>query len=232
MSPAQWQGGGNLLQLHCLAARIKTIQLKACSSSSALCCCCQCGLHGPVCRLCRPEVIGGLRLDNALNYTCRTCYQLLMKHIQYAGISAAQGAHESSCRVCCSLHLPFVLRVCPSVQLLCCCQSGLDAGASIQALRRFNNALRAVSADNWGEQLREEDGQVALAVCWVIEHLCYSSLAAANSCTACGPCEGHRADCCPSRQTGVIMPVAPPAVEPCTELHDALPCCVVCSQGP
>lgn len=33
-------------------------------------------------------------------------------------------------------------------------ESDLDAGASIQALRRFNNALRAVSADNWESALR------------------------------------------------------------------------------
>lgn len=39
----------------------------------------------------------------------------------------------------------------PRCALCMCFQSGLDAGASIQALRRFNNALRAVSADNWGE---------------------------------------------------------------------------------
>jgi hypothetical protein len=32
-------------------------------------------------------------------------------------------------------------------------QARLDAGASIEALRRFNTALRGVRADNWGECL-------------------------------------------------------------------------------
>jgi hypothetical protein len=33
------------------------------------------------------------------------------------------------------------------------CQAELDNGAGVEALRRFNKALRAIPADKWGEAL-------------------------------------------------------------------------------
>lgn len=38
-------------------------------------------------------------------------------------------------------------------------QAELDTGASIAALRRFNDALRAVPADRWGESCELQQGR-------------------------------------------------------------------------
>lgn len=37
------------------------------------------------------------------------------------------------------------------VSALCLPQAELDSGAGVEALRRFNKALRAIPADKWGE---------------------------------------------------------------------------------